>query len=226
LQLRKQNLNHSNQQNKKKKQVSADVGPKPKGPKGKHEAPSKYAPEFVEGSDMHRALIKLYCDDSMHPDKYFGTAFCGKHNDAKMFFINKHQFGKTTYVIDASGKKVFLPADKFKVFRENGEDSILAAPLSDLNINFKNRRYITVQAINPNTEVHTLVGIHPDGEREFVVSTPAVQDGKYITHSASTTDYVCGAYLFDASRNCAVGLHTRSNGPNSNGMNNQVVSFF
>jgi hypothetical protein len=74
--------------------------------------------------------------------------------------------------------------------------------------------------------VLNLIGRKPDGLQDFVCATTGDKKGDYIIHSVTTTDYTCGAFLYDSNRDVAVGLHTRTDGPNPNGSNNYAASFF
>lgn len=193
-------------------------------PQGKSEATSKYR-RLLCTAKQHEALITLYNPRSDHPDKFFGCMLKGKYDGKTSFFINKHQLLEDVYIKDASNKNVPIFTKNWTVFKENGSDTIFSAPGDSFQVQ---GAAIAIGAFGAGSSVQvlTLMGRQPEGMSNFTCSTNAHLDGNYIVHSADTENLVCGAFLWDSEREVAVGLHTRTDGPNRNGGNNHAVHFF
>lgn len=191
-----------------------------------HEAGSKYQPNYGT-LDLHSSLIKLFHEKAQHPDKFFGCMMMIRKDGKKYYVINQHQLTDDTYVIDSDKREKFVKTGgTWKLWLERpGTDSVYYTPVEEFKIQLQGVKPVGVIAYRHGT-VCTLVGIHPDGIKPYSVATDCEANDGYIKHSASTVNNCCGAFLYDSSQQAAVAIHTKTDGPNPNGMNNICVSFF
>jgi hypothetical protein len=194
---------------------------------GKHEARSAYSCSNATAKE-HSALVTLYHPQSSSPEERFGCMLKIKHNDVIYYMINEHQLKRDVSVINAAGNKQHIYTKEneklWKSFRENGSDTLWAIKASDF-MQIANASPVSIGRATQQG-IYNYYGRDPTTGDNVICPTEGTLDGNWVKHSASTATNHCGGFLWDAKRKVAVGLHCRSDGPNSAGGNNAAVHFF
>jgi len=177
----------------------------------------------------HKALVNLYHPEADHPDQFYGTMLKGRIGTKTYFIINQHQLSDATECFDAQGHRRLICAPdllpKWKKLRECGPDSLWHIPVADM-FQISNVETVSIQACSTAVGIYNLYARDPATLKDIICPTEGNLTDGVIVHSASTSNNVCGAFLWDAKRNCAVALHCRTKGPNPHGGNNEAISFF
>jgi hypothetical protein len=198
--------------------------------KQQREAASLNKSSLCDGPE-HRALVNLYNPTAKHPEGFFGCLIKARIDGKKYLVINEHQLLKDTSICDEKGEKRLIYStdlekkwEKFRSMPSN--DSIWRLPIQCLPFALSADNYVTLGACGKAEGVYNLYGRSPADMKNTICPTNGLLNDGVITHSASTVPNSCGSFLWDASRQCAVGIHNSTWGPNLHGGNNQAIAFF
>lgn len=209
---------------KKQRSEASKIG------KQQREAASLNKSSLCDGPE-HRALVNLYNPTATHPEGFFGCLIKARIDGKKYLVINEHQLLKDTSICDEKGeKRLIYSADlekKWEKFRSmSSNDSIWRLPIQCLPFALSADNYVSLGACGKAEGVYNLYGRSPSDMKNTICPTTGLLNDGIITHSASTVANSCGSFLWDASRQCAVGIHNSTWGPNQHGGNNQAIAFF
>jgi len=190
---------------------------------------SKHNP--IQGSArFHDNLVPIFnprAGNSGVDSEFWGTMLCAMQDGTQFVWITEHQLVQGVYYRGSDNKVYLLPEkDKWTIlgFGNISQCRIPKAKLPMLAAVPKLR----VEAPNVGNHYPCMyIGLSPlTMQREFCATTYS-WDGKpesSALHSATTSNFSCGSFLYDSERECVIASHHGTIGPDSKLGENNLCS--
>jgi hypothetical protein len=187
-------------------------------------------------TDVHKSMIKLYYNkagNSGEERDFWGCMTRVQWDQKSYMIMTDHQNLPDVYYLakDKDGKQISIRVPNKSKWEKygSGPNSILRIPLGSNEFQnlAKSKAWVVDSAVIGSNTTATYVGFNPDTGKPVFASTEYSWNGdakSWITHSATTKNFSCGALLVDAKSNRIVGIHQASAGPNPKSGNNNFCS--